>query len=116
MNVECTSTSKVNVSAASKLLNLHKRNFIVAKNRLRAVGDGNLPISLCAPQPMDRGFITPDEKELIFSFWMSNTRVSPNKKDVCRKRIGRKSYVKHPVHLLEQSQVITCFTISIFVF
>ncbi|KAI5074791.1 hypothetical protein GOP47_0010752 [Adiantum capillus-veneris] len=36
---------------------------------------------------------------------MSSTRVSPNKKDVCRKRIGRNSYVKHPVHLLEQSQV-----------
>lgn len=65
---------------------------------------------------MDRGFLTHDEKELIFSFWMSNTCVSPNKKDVCRKCIGIKSYVKHPVHLLEQSQVITCFTISIFVF
>lgn len=48
MNVECTSTSKVNVSAASKLLNLHKRNFIAANNRLRAARDGNLPISLCA--------------------------------------------------------------------
>lgn len=48
MTIECTSTSKVNVLATSKLLNFHKRNFIAAKNQLRAAGDGNFPISLYA--------------------------------------------------------------------
>ena len=48
MNFETLSTSKLNVSATSKLLNLRSMNFIAAKNQLRAAGDGNLPISLCA--------------------------------------------------------------------
>ncbi|MCO5571463.1 hypothetical protein L7F22_025203 [Adiantum nelumboides] len=39
------------------------------------------------------------------SFWTDETRVSPNKKDVCSKRLARCSYVKHPIHLLEEPQV-----------
>ena len=32
-------------------------------------------------------------RDLVYAFWTSKTRVSPNKKDICRKRIGRKSVV-----------------------
>ena len=49
--------------------------------------------------------ITDEIKELFYTFWKEKTRVSPNKKDVGQKRVGRKSYMKHPVHLLDKSQV-----------
>ena len=42
---------------------------------------------------------------IISSFWETESRVSPNKKNVYRKRIGRKCYIKHPMHLLGESQV-----------
>ena len=44
-------------------------------------------------------------KELVSTFWREENHISPNKKDVCRKRVGRKSYIKHQVHLLDESQV-----------
>ena len=49
--------------------------------------------------------INDEVKELVVYFWTSNTRVSPNKKDVCQEHVGRKVHTIHPVHLLEQSQV-----------
>ncbi|MCO5614701.1 hypothetical protein L7F22_068985 [Adiantum nelumboides] len=48
--------------------------------------------------------IIEEVKAIVVSFWTHNTRVSPNKKDVCRKRIAHKVFDKHPVHLLEQPQ------------
>lgn len=48
----------------------------------------------------------PEETKLLVSaFWARNTRVSPNRKDVVRHRIGAKQYETHPAHLLEVSQV-----------
>ena len=40
-------------------------------------------------------------KGIIYLFWRNESRVSPNKKDVCRKRIGRSNYEEHPTHFLE---------------
>ncbi len=38
-------------------------------------------------------------------FWIDNTCVSPNMKDVVRRRLGPKSWESHPTHLLLESQV-----------
>ncbi|MCO5550032.1 hypothetical protein L7F22_003509 [Adiantum nelumboides] len=40
----------------------------------------------------------------IIQFWTSNTRVSPNKKDVCRQRISQTNYRFHPSHYLELTE------------
>ncbi|MCO5605311.1 hypothetical protein L7F22_059493 [Adiantum nelumboides] len=40
----------------------------------------------------------------VIQFWTSNTRVSPNKKDVCRQRISRKTYRFHSSHYLELTE------------
>ena len=97
---------KPNIAAASRLLGVHRRNFYAAKSQLQQ-NDTLLPLHLCERQPRTKSVITEEVKEIVVSFWTNNTRVSPNKKDVCRKRIGRKLYTRHPVHLLEQPQV--CF-------
>mgnify|MGYP007007530658 FL=1 len=47
--------------------------------------------------------------EKVDSFWAKNTRVSPNKKDVCRQRISQGKYQIHPRHFLEMTEVFHFF-------
>jgi hypothetical protein len=42
-------------------------------------------------------------KNIICFWWISETRVSPNKKDVARKRIKPKQYEKHATNFLLES-------------
>ena len=43
--------------------------------------------------------------KLVEDFSTTNTRISPNRKDVARKRIGVKEWIYHPTHHLTESQV-----------
>jgi hypothetical protein len=43
--------------------------------------------------------------KLVTDFWTDNTRVSPNRKDVMRKRVGAHEWTTHPSHHLMESQV-----------
>ncbi|MCO5597335.1 hypothetical protein L7F22_051411 [Adiantum nelumboides] len=54
------------------------------------------------PRSADEFFV---KKSAMLMLVNDETRVSPNKKDVCSKRLARCSYVKHPIHLLEEPQV-----------
>lgn len=67
--------------------------------------DGKLPLQLCHHQLPQTSIITIEIRMLVFEFWRIETRVSPNKKDVCRKHLGKKVYTKHPVHLLDEPHV-----------
>jgi hypothetical protein len=45
-------------------------------------------------------------KQLVYDYWISSetSRPTGNKADVKRKRIALKTYVSHPIHVLEKSQ------------
>ena len=89
----------------AKVFGMHRRNFVGANLRLQQGKDGQLPLQLCHRQLPQTSTITTEIRMLVFEFWQTETRVSPNKKDVCRKRLGRKVYTKHPIHLLDEPQV-----------
>ena len=111
MNQESSTTAEVsqlNLRATARALNIHVRNLYGARSRLTATENGQLLWDSCRRKARI-SIITEEIKELVFSFWLNNTRVSPNKKDVCRKRIGRKAYLQHPIHHLEISQVSRYF-------
>ena len=71
----------LNISLASKLLGTHRRNFYAAREKLKKE---SLPLHLCKRQECTKDAISDEVKELVVSFWTENTRVSPNKKDVCQ--------------------------------
>lgn len=101
----------MSIPQAAKLMGIHKRNLYSAKHHLTVASesDGSFPASACHRDDARRTHITQTVKDIVFQFWMDETRVSPNKKDVCSKRLARCSYVKHPIHLLEEPQVIDIF-------
>ena len=49
--------------------------------------------------------LAPDVTQLVADYWTGNTCISPNRKDVIRKRIGAKEWIDHPTHHLQESQV-----------
>ena len=104
-------STDMSIPQAAKLMGIHKRNLYLAKHHLTVASesDGLFPASACHRHDARRTHITQTVKDVVFQFWMDETRVSPNKKDVCSKRLARCSYVKHPIHLLEEPQVIDIF-------
>lgn len=44
-------------------------------------------------------------KETVRAWWHGRSRVSPNKKDVTRRRLGRNEYTVHATHYLTDTQV-----------
>ena len=105
VNNESSKEKHVNFSQAAKVLGIHRRNLVAANCRLQLSEDGALPLQTCQRQPPQSSILTSEVKDLVFAFWMCETRVSPNKKDVCNKRLGRKAVMQHPIHLLDEPQV-----------
>ncbi|MCO5608574.1 hypothetical protein L7F22_062785 [Adiantum nelumboides] len=97
----------MSIPQAAKLMGIHKRNLYSAKHHLivSSESDGSFLASACHRDDAWRTHITQTIKDIVFQFWTDETRVSPNKKYVCSKRLARCSYVKHQIHLLEEPQV-----------
>ena len=112
--------NQMNGRKATKALGLHQRNVIAANFWLQhEAEEGSFPLDSCHRQMHRASTITSEIKETVFQFWSVETRISPNKKDVVRKRIGKSVHVLHPVHLLNLPQVyqlkflesvLQCFT------
>ena len=49
--------------------------------------------------------LAPQITKLVAEYWTDNTRISPNRKDVVKKRVGAKQWIDHPTHHLQESQV-----------
>ena len=92
-------------------MGIHKRYLYSAKHHLTVASesDGSFPAFAFHRDDARRTHITQTVKDIVFQFWIDETRVSPNKKYVCSKRLARCSYVKYPIHLLEEPQVIDIF-------
>jgi hypothetical protein len=47
-------------------------------------------------------------KNLVQEWWTTETQISPNRKDICRRKSGtgiKGDYEEHPIHYLQTSQV-----------
>ena len=42
---------------------------------------------------------------MMHGYWVENSRVSPNARDVIRRRISQNQYEIHPKHILEMTQI-----------
>ena len=50
--------------------------------------------------------VTEETKEVVYDYWkMVASRPTGNKKDLIRKHIGVKTWVEHPKHMLEKTQM-----------
>ncbi|MCO5553393.1 hypothetical protein L7F22_006914 [Adiantum nelumboides] len=75
----------MSIRQVAKLMEIHKRNLYSAKHNLVVSSefDGSFRASACHRDDARRTHITHTVKDIVFQFWTDETRVSPNKKDVC---------------------------------
>ena len=89
----------------ARVLRIHHRNVskaVVRREVLHAAGDFLFSLSVRTKRVDGLGL---DEKQIIIKWWILETRVSPNKKDVTRKRISASIRDEKPTHYLQETQV-----------
>ena len=89
----------------ARVLRIHHRNVskaVVRREVLHIAGEFLFSLSVRTKR-VDG--IAIDEKQIIIRWWISETRVSPNKKDVTRKRISASVRDEKPTHYLQETQV-----------
>ena len=85
VNNEGNASRAISHSQMARFTGLHRRNFAAANLRLKQGEEAAFPLQLCRRQQPQSRSITKEIKDIVFEFWQTETRVSPNKKDVCRK-------------------------------
>jgi len=81
----------------SRVLQVHPRNIYAAVGRRIGIDPTNQFAFL---ERRKRVGLTEYVKEKVHLWWTQQTRVSPNKKDVTQKWIGRNDYSVHATHYL----------------
>lgn len=97
------------VSALSRVLGLTSTRSVASAYKRRVQGvDGVLPgvPKLRLSRQKREGF-SEYVKDCVLSWWTTQTKVSPNKKDIVRHRVGRNDWLPpHPTHYLCETQVL----------
>lgn len=101
--VSCQSESSVRQVA--KALGVHHRNVHMAINRRVVLSaTGHFLFSLTVRRKRTDG-LKEEERIVIITWWVCESRVSPNKKDVTRKRLAPGVFDEKPTHYLQETQV-----------
>ena len=88
-----------------RIMGLKKTNFHGALERLRSASTVEGARFGVPTRRKRQGGISDAVRFAVTTWWTEETRVSPNRKDIRRKRLGCNLYDTHPVHLLMETQV-----------
>ena len=88
----------------AKVLDIHPRNLQSAVSRRVAIDDGGFLWTLSVRKKRSDG-LTEYVKAVVILWWAQNTRVSPNRKEIARKRTGPGEWDEKPTHFLMETQV-----------
>ena len=107
-DIVCTfaaSQSVVSCTGVARLLGVDRRNIkraLVRRLQLDAHEDAfwiNRKRTTRATQ------VTAEMKAQVIEWWTTESSISPNRKDIVRKRLSVNMWTEHPVHYLQVSQV-----------
>ena len=94
------------VQAASKCIGMNRRTLRRAVKRRRMLNDREEGVLWAKSDRKKRkDALSQETIEAVETWWTEETRVSPSKKDIRRKRIGVRQFISHAGHWLEESQV-----------
>lgn len=97
--------SQASARQTARLLGVHHRNVTMAANR-RATMLSNVHIQWTLSVRKTRSDATsPTVKNIVGEWWATQTRPSPNRKEVVRKWVAPKTYVEHHAQYLLESLV-----------
>ena len=88
------------LGSLSRVLQTHPSNINAAMERRLGLDAPSFALLMRKKRPGLSKYI----RATVRTWWHQHTRVSPNKKDVTRHRVGPKEYVEHPTHYLTDTQ------------
>ena len=96
----------VSARQISLVIGIHRRNVKSGLvRRIALEGRTDLAIWAICGRSRRANALASHVTKLVAEFWTGNTRISSNRKDVVRKRIGARQWTDHPTHHLQESQV-----------
>lgn len=99
------SSGSQKLATLSRVLGSSRKVLATAYRRRVSDSDGTSLPKLRLSRQRREG-LSAEVKATVIAWWSNETKVSPNKKDVVRHRIGRKEWLPpHPTHYLCESQV-----------
>jgi hypothetical protein len=99
------STHAFDVGGISKILGTKRSNLHHAIKRHCFPQDVGASTWALSRKKKRLDGVNEENKNMVYFWWISKTRVSLNKKDVARKHIRPKQYEEHATHFLFESQV-----------
>ena len=88
-----------------QILDMKKINVVEAVDRLQTTTLDSDDRFAVPGRKKREGGIPHEVKLSVTTWWTEETRVSPNRKDIWRKHLGRNLYDTHLAHLLLETQV-----------
>lgn len=89
----------------ARALGIHHRNISKAISKRELMHSGGDFLVVLSIRRRRSDCLGEKEKDLIVSWWVAETRVSPNKKDVTRKRVGPGMVDEKATHYLQETEV-----------
>ena len=86
---------------------------MAAVERLRSASNSTSSRHHVPSRKKRDGGIAEEVKAAVILWWTEQTRVSPRRRDVQRKRLERSLYDTHAAHLLLEGQVCVSFPFSV---
>lgn len=89
----------------ARLLGVHHRNVSAAILRRKKMDSAERFQWVLSARKVRVDVLSTATKNVVVSWWISETRMSPNRKEVVRKRIGLGKYEEKPTQYLLETQV-----------
>ena len=89
----------------STLVNVRRKSVRKAVKERQKILSGEKKSWLYLERKTRGDAISQEDKQLVFNYWTYDaSRPTGDKKDVLRKRTGKKEYIEHAKHVLEKTQ------------
>ena len=106
-DILCTFASTSNTGSGrglAGLLGVDRRNITKARGRRVVLDTGQDAFWLHQRQKVRSDILTDDVKAAVERWWVEETTVSPNMKDIASFHEGLRQWLSHPTHFLQCSQ------------
>jgi hypothetical protein len=114
-NILCTFASSSHCGSGrglAGLLGVDRRNIYHARSRRMVLDAGHDAFWLQRRRKVRSDSLPESVKDVVLAWWMQETTVSPNRKDVASFHEGLWCWLSHPTHYLQCSQVPRIFASS----
>jgi len=106
LDAAVSSRCNVRVNALSRVLDTTKQSISIAMRRRVPNVDSPHLLPKLRVSRQKRAGLSEYVKQCVLQWWKLQTKVSPNKKDIVRHRVGRNLWLPpHPTHYLCETQV-----------